>query len=47
MKKFEQLLAEGYQSMAELNLMICTEHYDLECEASEKSERYFVFDDGE
>lgn len=28
----EQLLIEGYQSMAEINLNIASEHYALECE---------------
>lgn len=28
----EQQLIEGYQSMAEINLLIASEHYLLECE---------------
>ncbi|TDM10487.1 antitoxin MazE [Macrococcus lamae] len=47
MKKSEQLLAEGYQSMAELNLMISYEQFELECEACEKSDRFFTSEDGE
>ncbi len=47
MKKFEQLLAEGYQSMAELNLMISYEQFALECEASEQSDRCCASEDGE
>ncbi|ULG71654.1 hypothetical protein [Macrococcus brunensis] len=47
MKKFDQLLADGYESMAELNLIISYEQFDLESEVCEKSEMYFLSDDGE
>lgn len=45
MKRYEQLLAEGYQSMAELNLSISSEQYEMECEAHEWCE--MKQDDGE
>ncbi|GGB12624.1 antitoxin MazE [Macrococcus hajekii] len=47
MKKFDQVLAEGYESMAELNLIISYEQFDLESEVCEKCETYFLSEDGE
>lgn len=47
MKKLEQLLAEGYQTMAELNLSISFEQFAVECEACETGEHYFSYEDGE
>lgn len=44
-QKLEQMLIEGYQSMAEINLSIASEHYILECEVNDNHQTIAI--DGE
>ncbi|TDM38988.1 antitoxin MazE [Macrococcoides goetzii] len=43
----EQQLIEGYQSMAEINLLIASEHYLLECEVYDNVDYMSAQTDGE
>ncbi|WP_414042323.1 hypothetical protein [Macrococcus animalis] len=46
-KILEQQLIEGYQSMAEINLLIASEHYLLECEVYDNADQIGTQAEGE
>ncbi|WP_414045706.1 hypothetical protein ACMGE7_10040 [Macrococcus equi] len=46
-KLLEQQLIEGYQSMAEINLLIASEHYALECEVCDAEHHLRTQTEGE
>ncbi|MCE4957624.1 antitoxin MazE [Macrococcoides caseolyticum] len=47
MSKLQEQLIEGYQSMAEINLLIASEHYLLECEVFDAVEYGCTAQEGE